>query len=87
MKVGEVNRAVPADPMAENKPANSVPGRLRVSELAKTQTPKSQLGSIESPTTKPAVRAGNVSLRMSGEFYPFELAEVTIGSAKVSQGR
>jgi hypothetical protein len=87
MKVGKVNRLVPADPMAENKSVNSSPGRLRVSQLIKEQAPKAQVGCMESPSDKPAVRAGNVSLRMSGEFYPFELAEVTIGSAKVSQSR
>jgi len=87
MKVGEVNRAVPADPMAENKSGCSAPGRLRVSQLVKSRTPKVEVGSAESPLAKPAVRVGNVSLRVSGEFYPFELAEVTIGSAKVSQSR
>jgi len=87
MKVGKVNHALPAQPLVENKPANSSPGRLRVSQLVKEQAPKAQVGSMESPSDKPAVRAGNVSLRMSGEFYPFELAEVTIGSAKVSQSR
>ncbi|NCY21715.1 hypothetical protein EBX31_07145, partial [bacterium] len=87
MKVGKVNHALPAEPLVENKPANSSPGRLRVSQLVKEQAPKAQVGSMESPSDKPAVRAGNVSLRMSGEFYPFELAEVTIGSAKVSQSR
>ncbi|NBQ56364.1 MAG: hypothetical protein EBU36_06945 [Verrucomicrobia bacterium] len=87
MKVGKVNRLVPADPMAENKSGCSAPGRLRVSQLVKSRTPKVEVGSAESPLAKPAVRVGNVSLRVSGEFYPFELAEVTIGSAKVSQSR
>ena len=84
MRVGKTPGNPVNDPMAENKLSPHTAGRLRVSQLMK---PQPQVGSSESSVTKPAVRVGNVSLRMSGEFCPFELAEVTIGSAKVSQSR
>ena len=84
--MGDAKPAPSAGPVADAKPATPAPGRLRVSQV-QSQSPKNEVGQNTPPAHRPTVKAGNVSLRMSGEFYPFELAEVAVGSPKVSQNR
>jgi len=86
LRVGDTQRASKTEPVANSTPGHANPGRLGVGQIHKPKS-KSEVGSAETPEAKPMVRAGNVSLRMSEEFYPFELAEVAIGGAKLSQNR
>jgi hypothetical protein len=86
LRVGEVKSAPASGPVAESAPVAPAAGRLRVGQI-KPPAPNNQVGQNSQPANQPMVKAGNVSLRMSGEFYPFELAEVAIGSPKVSQNR
>jgi hypothetical protein len=86
LRVGDAKPAPSAGPVADAKPTTPAPGRLRVSQV-QSQSPKNEVGQSTPPAQRPTVKAGNVSLRMSGEFYPFELAEVAVGSPKVSQNR
>jgi hypothetical protein len=45
------------------------------------------VGQVEGrqPMFQPVIRIGVVSLRASGEYLPFELAEVTMGGIRISQ--
>ena len=84
LRVGDAKPPAASGPMAGSAPAV---GRLRVGQAQSANSKKTEVGAIETPAPKPSVKAGNVSLRMSGEFLPFELAEVTITSPKVGQNR
>jgi len=86
LRVSKTKASPTTAPMAESAPAQPPVGRLRVSQI-KPVAPKNEVGATGTPAGKPMVRAGSIILRMSGEFYPFELAEVAIGSPKVSQNR
>ncbi|NBT90280.1 MAG: hypothetical protein EBT50_05525 [Verrucomicrobia bacterium] len=86
LRVGEAKPVQSTGPVADAKPAAPAPGRLRVSQI-QSQNPKNEVGQNNQPANRPLVKVGNVSLRMSGEFYPFELAEVAVASPKVSQNR
>jgi len=86
LRVGDAKPAPSAGPVADAKPTTPAPGRLRVSQV-QSQSPKNEVGQSTPPAQRPTVKAGNVSLRMSGEFYPFELAEVAVGGPKFSQNR
>ena len=70
--MGDAKSPAASVPMAGSAPA---PGRLRVSQVSSANAKKTEVGSIEAPAPKPAVKAGNVSLRVSGEFHSFELTE------------
>jgi hypothetical protein len=60
----------------------TAPGRLKVSQMKKGNGNNS----LEQASNKqPVIRIGVVSLRSSGEYLPFELAEVTMGGIRISQ--
>ncbi|NBS15185.1 MAG: hypothetical protein EBT57_10375 [Verrucomicrobia bacterium] len=71
--------------MANLRPSESA-GRLKVSQV---KPPESGNGRdlVGYPPIGPSVRVGRITLRMSGQYYPFELAEVTMGTMKVSLNR
>ena len=62
------------------------PGRLKVSQMKRVDANKA-VGQVEGtqPMVQPVIRIGVVSLRSSGEYLPFELAEVTMGGIRISQ--
>ena len=62
------------------------PGRLKVSQMKRVDENKA-VGQVEGrqPMVQPVIRIGVVSLRSSGEYLPFELAEVTMGGIRISQ--
>ena len=62
------------------------PGRLKVSQMKRVDENKA-VGQVEGrqPMVQPVIRIGVVSLRPSGEYLPFELAEVTMGGIRISQ--
>jgi len=62
------------------------PGRLKVSQMKRVDENKA-VGQVEGrqPMVQPLIRIGVVSLRPSGEYLPFELAEVTMGGIRISQ--
>jgi hypothetical protein len=62
------------------------PGRLKVSQMKRVDENKA-VGQVEGrqPMVQPVIRIGVVSLRPSGEYLPFELAEVTVGGIRISQ--
>lgn len=62
------------------------PGRLKVSQMKRVDETKA-VGQVEGrqPMVQPVIRIGVVSLRSSGEYLPFELAEVTMGGIRISQ--
>lgn len=64
------------------------PGRLKVGELPKQRGEgNSAQSSDRSGGNFRPVEVGKLELRMSGDFLPFELSEVTIGSGKVTKER
>ena len=64
------------------------PGRLKVGELPKQRGEgNSAQSSDRSGGNFRPVEVGKLELRMSGDFLPFELSEVTIGSGKVTKDR
>jgi hypothetical protein len=64
------------------------PGRLKVGELPKQSGEgNSAQSSTRSGGNFRPVEVGKLELRMSGDFLPFELSEVTIRSGKVSKDR
>jgi hypothetical protein len=58
------------------------PGRLNVSQIKKGNGNNS-LG--QASNKQPVIRIGVVSLRSSGDYLPFELAEVTMAGIRISQ--
>jgi hypothetical protein len=71
----------------EQVPAVS-PGRLKVGEVKKDHGGEKAIQArAKQGTNFRAVEVGVMPLRMSGEFQPFELSEVTIQSEKVSKDR
>lgn len=85
LSVGDVKSSSSSGPMANLRPSESA-GRLKVSQV---KPPESGNGRdlVGYLPTGPAVRVGRITLRMSGQYYPFELAEVTMGTMKVSLNR
>ena len=61
------------------------PGRLKVSQMKRVDENKA-VGQVEGrqPMVQPLIRIGVVTLRPSGEYLPFELAEVTMGGIRIS---
>jgi hypothetical protein len=62
------------------------PGRLKVSQVKRAGEDKSAGETVRTePRVQPVIRIGSVTLRPSGDYLPYELAEVTMSGIKISQ--
>ena len=64
----------------------ATPGRLKVSQVKRAGEDKGAGETVRTePRVQPVIRIGAVTLRPSGDYLPFELAEVTMGGIRISQ--
>jgi hypothetical protein len=64
----------------------ATPGRLKVSQVKRAGEDKSAGETVRTePRVQPVIRIGSVTLRPSGDYLPYELAEVTMSGIKISQ--